>query len=1021
MLKRAQWMLLPLWLGPIGVLAQALRFQHITTNEGLSHNAITCVFEDREGYIWIGTENGLNRYDGQRVERFTAIPNAPGIHHITSIDQAPSGDLWITTQGAGLFRRDHASGAFDHMQHDPAETEGLPSDKLNHVLVVNDSILVLSTSNIGACWFNTRAKSFTVRGFRYVRTAAGMDSLTGATWCHRALLLDPQHIWMPVVHSTRSYIADAITGELRMSLAFSQMMGRGPVTNGLVLGDRLYAGGWSAGIERLDLDRPNAPEFIPLADEVTAMVPWGDSVFIAGTKLNGLALIHVRDGEMARWRHMRKDHASLINDRVRCLLKDRNGTLWVGTADGLSVHASDVWHFAPTKLLADDVPGDLVFHNLQQDANGTIRISTSRGFFLVDPQLNTVRHVPITYDDEALEVTGLFEVGPNSRFIGTETGLYRYDPHEEHIIDQAKTDAAVAFKANVMFQVRSVFLDTLDYGPLLVVGALGYGHIAFDPHTAAHPKTWNPYPEGARTPLMHRTAVEDGHGAYWVGASDGLWYWKPARSGSTSELVQYQTGATGPRQLPGNYVTAIVISGDTVWCAMRDAGLACTVAGRAIAFTPPAHIPNDALGLTRDEQGRLWYCTSEGLVRFDPRTREWLHVPVNDGHELRRLNSSILTLNDGRIAFCTDRHLVTFDPTVFDALPALPVPGLMELKNTWGPLPVHARTVEIPYRSSAFDAVFSALSPTGAGPLEFVYRLEGVDSEARVTTAREGIRYSGVPVGTYRLLVRVRDAYGRTGPEHALLTVTVTGPFWQRWWFFVLVLGAGALGMYAISRLRQRQRLKLQGVRDRIARDLHDDIGSTLGSISYYSEALKRKLEHAEDDMAQQVAEKIGTSSRAMIEQMSDIVWSVDPKNDDAASLIERMRGFGGDLLSTRGIVLHFNAAPGLGERKLSAEQRRNIFLIYKEALHNAAKYAQCTSITVSIATKGRELLISIRDDGKGFDPTNVDSYNGNGLGNMRTRANMIGARVDVLSAPGQGTDVRVVAPLTETLPLSGD
>ncbi len=1014
-------MLLAWWLGPLPVLAQALRFQHITTNEGLSHNAITCLFEDRDGYIWIGTENGLDRYDGQRVERFTAIPNAPGTSNITSIAQDASGDLWISTQGAGLFRRDHSSGAFEHLRHDPSVKGGLPSDKLNHVLVVNDSILVLSTSNTGACWFNTRAKSFTVRGFRYMRTAAGVDSLTGATWCHRALLLDPQHIWMPVVHSTRSYIADAITGELRMSLAFSQMMGRGPVTNGLVLGDRLYAGGWSAGIERLDLDRPNAPEFIPLADEVTAMVPWGDSVFIAGTKLNGLALIHVRDGEMARWRHRRNDHASLINDRVRCLLKDRKGTLWVGTADGLSVHAADVWRFNTTQLLPDEEPGDLAFHKLQQDADGTIRISTSRGFFLIDPTSNAIRHVPITHKGEALEITGLFEVGPNMRYIGTETGLYLYEPLEERIIDPARTDLAVSIKEKVMFQVRSVFLDTLNDELSLVVGALGYGHLIFDPRSGAHRKEWNPYPEGVRAPLMQRTTLADDHGDYWVGASDGLWQWKPPRHGRKSELGLYHVAATGSRRMPGNYVTAILTAGDTVWCTLRDAGLACVVDGRAIAFATPAHVPHDALGLARDLRGRLWYSTSDGLVRFDPRTLEWLHVPVNDGHELQRLNSSILALKDGRIAFCTDRHLVTFDPAAFDTPLGLPTPALLELKNTWGPLPVSANAVEIPYRSSAFDAVISALSPTGAGPLEFVYKLEGVDAEARVTTAREGVRYSGVPVGTHRLLVRVRDAYGRTGPEHALLTVTVTGPFWQRWWFFGLVLATGALGMYGVSRLRQRQRLKLQGVRDRIARDLHDDIGSTLGSISYYSEALKRKLEHADDDMAQQVAEKIGSSSRAMIEQMSDIVWSVDPKNDDAASLIERMRGFGADLLSVQDIVLHFNTSPGLAERKLSAEQRRNLFLIYKEAMHNAAKYAHCTSVTVTLSSKGRELVLSIRDDGAGFDPANVDSYNGNGLGNMRTRAGSIRARVEVVSTPGKGTEVRVVAPLTEALPLTGD
>jgi len=267
----------------------------------------------------------------------------------------------------------------------------------------------------------------------------------------------------------------------------------------------------------------------------------------------------------------------------------------------------------------------------------------------------------------------------------------------------------------------------------------------------------------------------------------------------------------------------------------------------------------------------------------------------------------------------------------------------------------------------------------------------------------------------------VRDEFGREGPERALLTVTVTGPFWQRWWFFVLVLGAGALGMYLVSRFRQKQRMKLQRVRDRIARDLHDDIGSTLGSISFYSEALKRKLGSSEDAMAQQVAEKIGSSSRDMIDQMSDIVWSVDPKNDDAGALITRLRAFASDLLAAKNIPLHFHADARLTDRKLTAEQRRNIFLICKEVLHNTVKYADARSVTITLKSTGRALELLIADDVKGFDPENTDSYNGNGLPNMRVRAEAIGAVFTVESSPGNGTRALITVPQHVLTPRSGD
>jgi hypothetical protein len=236
--------------------------------------------------------------------------------------------------------------------------------------------------------------------------------------------------------------------------------------------------------------------------------------------------------------------------------------------------------------------------------------------------------------------------------------------------------------------------------------------------------------------------------------------------------------------------------------------------------------------------------------------------------------------------------------------------------------------------------MLSALRPVGSAPLTFLCRLDDEGASYHEVTALEPLRYAGVPVGTHRLLVRVRDELGREGPEHTLLTITVIGPFWQRWWFFMIVLASGALGMFLISRSRQMQRAKLQHVRDRIARDLHDDIGSTLGSISFYSEALKRKLKDTDDATAQHVAEKIGSSSREMIDQMSDIVWSVDPKNDDTGALITRLQAFAGDLLAAKNIPLHFQADAALTDRKLTAEQRRNIFLICKEVLHNTVKYA---------------------------------------------------------------------------------
>ena len=1008
--------------------AQDLRFQHLTTTDGLSDNTITCAFEDREGYIWIGTAHGLNRYDGQRVETFRAVTKGPAGKHISSIAQDGLDRIWITTIDGGLAMRDPRTGKFSNYRHDSTDARSIPTDMLNHVLVWNDTLLFISSRGGGLIRFNPERGMFRTTDHRGVVRKSTGDTMLYADhgWYHTAVRLNDERLWTAQIMNRHTTIIDSQNGSV---LSRHPVLGADSsqiLTNGLVLGNALYAGGWLRGINRIPLSGTGVPTFLPLTDEVTAIVPWKGNL-LAGTKNSGLVLLDTGGHELARYHHHRGDPSSLGHDNIRSLLVDRNGNLWVGTARGLSVHAPSVWRMSEMNLFGGDhrQQPDLTFHALQQDPDGTIRISTSHGFFLVDG--DRVRHVPLHNGELRLEVTGLFHLAEDLVYVGSETGLFRYAPDVE-ALDRSRKEFLPDLHTEQMYQVRSIHLDSANAEPKLLIGALGYTMEIVDPVTAA----WALLPDEAgfkgSDGDMMRCTQRDGKGTYWTATLHGVAHWSLKPGLVPAGRERYAMGAPGDLALPGNDASSLIIHNDTVWVALRDAGLASIVKGAARSHTPPSHMSHDALGVAIDRSGRAWATTSDGLLCFDPhlrgqaRTNGWLHIPVNDGIRFKQLNKCILTLHDGSIALCADNSIIRFDPSDFTVASRIPDPYLVEVRSTWGLLSTDEDLgIAISYRSSAFEAVMTALSPVGGTPLVFAYRLEGVETEWRTTDARTPIRYAGVPVGDHRLQVRVRDAYGREGTEHVLLTVTVNAPFWQRWWFFALVLAAGAGSMYALSRLRQRQRLKLQGVRDRIARDLHDDIGSTLGSISYYSEALKRKLGSIDDPMAQQVADKIGSSSREMIDQMSDIVWSVDPKNDDAGSLVQRMQGFAGDLLAAKGIALHFKSDATMAEVKLSSEQRRNLFLIFKEAMHNSVKYAQCANVHVEARNANGSLVLEVRDDGKGFEPNNTDSYNGNGLPNMRARAAAIRADLAIESAPGRGTSVRTTARLKELLPCSGD
>lgn len=193
-------------------------------------------------------------------------------------------------------------------------------------------------------------------------------------------------------------------------------------------------------------------------------------------------------------------------------------------------------------------------------------------------------------------------------------------------------------------------------------------------------------------------------------------------------------------------------------------------------------------------------------------------------------------------------------------------------------------------------------------------------------------------------------------------------------------------------------------IRNRISHDLHDDIGSTLGSISIYSEVAK----HADESNRNEVLEKIGASSREMLEKLNDIVWSINPENDHLDRMESRMRSFALMLLQPLGISYSFKFNTDGHRNILTMDQRRNVFLIYKEALHNIAKYASCKNVTIQFEVKDSRIRMEITDDGIGFQQNDATANNGNGMKSMRLRAQALKAGFDVITSPGSGTKIKI-------------
>lgn len=221
----------------------------------------------------------------------------------------------------------------------------------------------------------------------------------------------------------------------------------------------------------------------------------------------------------------------------------------------------------------------------------------------------------------------------------------------------------------------------------------------------------------------------------------------------------------------------------------------------------------------------------------------------------------------------------------------------------------------------------------------------------------------------------------------------------------ILVIGILLVNRYRVMN-RTRRLIEIEKVRNHIARDLHDDIGSTLSSINIMSQ-----LAMQENGNAGTHLKKIANHSARMMENMSDIVWSINPKNDSLEQVVMKMKEFAAEILEPKNIDYLFEIDDSILSLTLDVEKRKNIFLIFKEAVNNAAKYSTGTKVTISLSAQHRKLSLAIRDNGKGFDSSFTKT--GNGLQNMEDRAVAMNGKINQTSQPGTGTYIQLEVPLT--------
>ena len=1000
------------------VHAELLPIKIYTTADGLADDRVNRIVQDSHGVLWFCTAEGLSHFDGYK---FTNYTKANGMRNdfVTDLLEVRDGTCLVGTGGGLLQFHPKGSPLFTPMD-DPV----LAKENINRLL----------EDRAGIIWCGTGAGLYRLEraadGWRSQRVDLGFPKENFDSWIIEALMEDAAgSLW---VGTSGSGLCRYHTDGRVERFTTAQRLPHNRIT--ALLQDRLGRVwvGTPEGLCRLVSDpspeRPVVARCYTVNDGLTQN--WIPTLFQTS---NGRLMVGGRgpsefiaasDAEQPQFRSYTTAQG-LSHVGARVIAEDRDGNLWMGTVVGaMKVARNGFYRFGQQDGLDG---GDIV--SVFEDQKGGLcvfmRDTQSRQFIarFNGRRFDSVRvQLPASIRKNGW---GVAQVALQDRggdwWVATGDGLCRF-PLPRGSTPPAQTRPRAIYTAVNGLATDDVFRLFEDSQSNIWIGTAGgltgvSGLACWERSTGSlHTFT---EAEGLTDGPLPTAFAEDHDGGLWVGiAGRGLERFKDGRF----TFFAIKDGA------PSDWITAIYCDHiGRLWVSGGQDGVRRIddpIAARPsfVSYSTAEGLSsNQVTCITEDKWGRIYFGASRGLDRLDPLTGRIKHYSETDGlfpgrvrWAYRDQSGALWLGNDSELSrFVPEQDRIQLEPAIL--IQGLRIAGaassISELgESQVGPLRLSAdqNRISIDFAGLEFD--------TGE-VLRYQYKLEGSDRDWSVPTDQRTVNYANLAAGSYRFEVRAVTAEGEVSPHPAVVTFTIPPPLYLRWWFVMLASATLAMLAYAAHRHRVARLIQLERVRTRIATDLHDDIGSSLSRMALLSEVAKRKMDGSQNDSIPILTE-IADSARAAVDSMSDIVWAIDPRLDDLSNVVFRVREFASDFLGGAGIQWLLGAQPDFDKIKLSPQQRRHLFLIFKEAINNSARHASCNSVWLSLTVVHNQVFGEIRDDGRGFvvpshpDIPRAGGRGGHGLENIRKRAAQLGGQLTIDSSPGGGTTIKVEFPL---------
>lgn len=1009
-----------LLLAVLSCSAQDLPGRWIGVDEGLSQGYIYTVNRDNRGFLWFGSKMGLNRYDGYEFVTYhhKAIdPHSISGNEIIGLICDDFGNLIVHTDGDGVNYYYSKYNAFLHFSAEESGAFHLPSNVVVWIAYKKGGELLVMTDK-GLVRF-------------YISKKNGND----------------EHVSSSMKEDFLSHF-NVKSQSIPLPRAIEEFWKSGRVyTEG-----NQYLLHTNNAVYQLPIDAPTTFSFNPLftsskdGDERSHAMyayPVDDLIFMSDSGLHIQGVYYKSnyrlpnkresyfiDEQQKLWMALHKNFITFdFNSRTfelisadygfmkdesfgfSALYKDDSGLIWAGTV-GHGIFSLQTNPKKFHKITNFNAPVRTIY-GLNENLKGNV-IAECQGR-LVEVDVEKGKYVRTLISSPVLLSKG-FNVNGSRTVIEIEPGVY-LALHKSNLWKWNENDQTV----------EAIYLDP---------GTVRFSSFCHDKQN----RVWICSSEGliqydvkSQQIRKYRLPIETDHLEYfwrmagmiyrfedsdfiWICTYEGLLQF----SISKEEWIIYRNDPKNPNSLSQNLIFSVcadpVDPERFLWIGSSGSGISkLDFINKVFThYTTENGLSNNYVyGILSDKSNRLWMSTNKGISCFDPELSRFVNYQKEDGLQGNEFNRfSYYKTSKGKLVFGGVNGLTFFDPELIVKNTKTPSIAITDIKvnnsSTHPALILGApftNVLELDYKNNNITFQFAALEFTNPELNQYRYKMIGVAEDWIDIGYQRTVNFSSLAPGDYTFIINGSNSDGLWSDEYQNVHIVIHPPWWETWWFRVILLLFVTTVIYGAVKYRINQLRKLQLVRDRIARDLHDEIGSTLSSISIYSEVVKDKVKDQVPEVTPMLS-KISSGTGRVMESMSDIVWAINSRNDSLDNLSSRIRGVVSDISENSQFKIDFFADDSLDAETLNMEERKNIYLIFKEALNNALKYSGATLITVRLQRLKGKALLEVVDNGRGFDKASI--VEGNGLGNMTARAISIGADLTIDSELNKGTSVRL-------------